>query len=113
MNVSKIKGTHTAMKSGILAGEAAYKAIVSQSETSNSSSNPIILDEYEKSIENSWIYKELYEVRNIRPSFNNPLGLWGFMSYSALDSFFLKGRVPWTFKHHADWASLKPAKYVQ
>ncbi|CAJ0925222.1 12125_t:CDS:10 [Entrophospora sp. SA101] len=64
----------------------AYKALAYKSETSNSSSEPIILDEYEKSIENSW------------------------NSYSGLDTLFLKGRVPWTFKHHADWASLKPAK---
>ncbi|CAH1758187.1 1816_t:CDS:2 [Entrophospora sp. SA101] len=110
MNVPKVKGTHTAMKSGMLAGEAAYKALASKSETGNSSSDPIILDEYEKSIENSWIYKELYEVRNVRPSINNPFGLWGFIVYSGLDTLFLKGRVPWTFKHHDDWASLKPAK---
>ncbi|CAG8521622.1 12606_t:CDS:2 [Dentiscutata heterogama] len=106
INVPKIKGTHTAMKSGMLAAEAAYDAITSN----KSASGPINLTTYEKSIEDSWVYKELYQVRNIRPSFNNPLGLWGCLLYSGLDMMFLKGRVPWTFKHHLDYASLKPAK---
>ncbi|CAG8738250.1 772_t:CDS:2, partial [Cetraspora pellucida] len=106
MNVPKIKGTHTAMKSGMLAAEAAYDAIISN----KSESGPVTLTAYEKSIEDSWVYKELYKVRNIRPSFSNPLGLWGGLIYSGLDMMFLKGRIPWTFKHHLDYASLKPAK---
>ncbi|KAF0504902.1 Electron-transferring-flavoprotein dehydrogenase [Gigaspora margarita] len=106
INVPKIKGTHTAMKSGILAAEAAYDAII----TNKSASGPITLTAYEKSIEDSWVYEELYKIRNIRPSFNNPLGLWGCLLYSGLDMMFLKGRAPWTFKHHLDYASLKSAK---
>ncbi|CAG8622832.1 5073_t:CDS:2, partial [Racocetra fulgida] len=106
MNVPKIKGTHTAMKSGMLAAEAAYDAITSN----KSESGPITLTAYENSIEDSWVYKELYKIRNIRPSFNSPLGLWGCLLYSGFDMMFLKGRIPWTFKHHSDYASLKPAK---
>ncbi|CAG8584189.1 3767_t:CDS:2 [Dentiscutata erythropus] len=106
INVPKIKGSHTAMKSGMLAAEAAYDAITSN----KSASGPINLTTYEKSIEDSWVYKELYQVRNIRPSFNSPLGLWGCLLYSGFDMMFLKGRTPWTFKHHSDYASLKPAK---
>ena len=109
LNVPKIKGTHTAMKSGILAGEAAFKAI-----QESPSAAPLLLSEYESSIKDSWIYKELHEVRNIRPSFHNPLGLFGGIIYSGLDTLFLKGRVPWTFKHPGpDHESLKPLKDVK
>jgi electron-transferring-flavoprotein dehydrogenase len=108
LNVPKIKGTHTAMKSGILAGEAAFEAV------SGETTGPINLTNYETSLKESWVYKELYEVRNVRPSFHNPLGLYGGVMYSGLDTLFLKGRVPWTFKHSgADHASLKPLKDVQ
>jgi electron-transferring-flavoprotein dehydrogenase len=109
LNVPKIKGTHTAMKSGMLAGEAAYKA-VSESETSN---KPIQLAEYEKNLKDSWVYKELYEVRNIRPSFHNPLGVFGGVIYSGIDTLFLKGKVPWTLNHPGpDYAMLKPLASV-
>ncbi|CAG8442343.1 17155_t:CDS:2 [Acaulospora morrowiae] len=106
LNVPKIKGTHTAMKSGMIAAETAYDAVTSE----NASTGPINLTAYEDSIEKSWVYEELREVRNIRPSFNSPLGMWGFVCYSGLDMLFLKGRTPWTFKHHEDYACLKPAK---
>ncbi|KAI8899172.1 hypothetical protein BC833DRAFT_586766, partial [Globomyces pollinis-pini] len=108
LNVPKIKGTHTAMKSGILAAEAAFEKITSEAE------GPIVLDNYVKNIENSWVYDELKEVRNIRPSFHNPLGLWGGLAYSGLDTLILKGRVPWTFKHGGkDSDSLTPLKDVK
>jgi len=105
LNVPKIKGTHTAMKSGMLAAEAVYDTI-----TADSSSVPITLTAYEESIKKSWIYKELYEVRNVRPSMNTPFGIYGCVIYSGVDTLFLKGKTPWTFKHHPDHASLKPAK---
>lgn len=109
LNVPKIKGTHTAMKSGMLAAEAAFEAITAKE--GEESSNPIVLDSYEKSLKESWVWKELWEVRNVRPSFHNPLGMWGGIAYSGLDTLILKGRTPWTFKHpHPDHAMLKPAK---
>src|SRR5207302_2911242 len=52
------------------------------------------------SIQRSWIWDELYRVRNIRPSFR--FGLWGGLAYSAVDTFLLRGRAPWTFHHHPD-----------
>ncbi|KAJ2017967.1 hypothetical protein GGI14_002636 [Coemansia sp. S680] len=56
------------------------------------------------------IYKELYEVRNVRPSFHTSLGIWGGIVWSGLDTLFLKGRVPFTFQHKdPDHAMLKPA----
>ncbi|KAG5645967.1 hypothetical protein DXG03_004759 [Asterophora parasitica] len=96
VNVAKIKGTHNAMKSGMLAGEAAFGA-VSQSETTEGFAAD--LSAYENAFKDSWVYKDLHEVRNLRPSFNSRLGLLGGLAYSGVDSLFLRGRVPWTFSH--------------
>lgn len=104
LNVPKIKGTHTAMKSGMLAAEAAYSAI------SNASDGSIFLYDYEDSLRKSSIWKELKEVRNMRPSFHSPLKLYGGIMYSGLEAYVLKGRVPWTLKHGApDYAATKSA----
>lgn len=109
LNVPKIKGTHTAMKSGMLAAESAYEKIFG-ADVEEELTEPVLLDNYEENIKNSWVYKELYEVRNMQPSFHSPLGMWGGMLYSGIDSLFLKGRVPWTFKHKkADWEAMKTA----
>jgi electron-transferring-flavoprotein dehydrogenase len=102
VNVGKIKGTHNAMKSGMLAAESAWEAIYPSS--SSSADSPLStsapnLSSYTKSLFNSWIHSDLYEIRNLRPSFNTPFGIWGGILYSGIDSLLLKGRVPWTFKH--------------
>ncbi|KAF8453473.1 electron transfer flavoprotein-ubiquinone oxidoreductase-like protein [Terfezia claveryi] len=97
LNVPKIKGIHTAMQSGMLAAEAAYNAIFSQS--TSSEPGTVMLYEYEDKLRNSSILKELREVRNMRPAFHNPLGLYGGVLYSGLEAFVLKGKVPWTLKH--------------
>ena len=62
---------------------------------------------YEAAIKKSWVWDELYRVRNIRPSFK--WGMWGGLVYSAIDTFLFRGRAPWTFKHHADHTTLKKA----
>ncbi|PSS34160.1 hypothetical protein PHLCEN_2v1777 [Hermanssonia centrifuga] len=107
VNVAKIKGTHNAMKSGMLAAEAAYDAISSDVE----SEQPTDMSKYEESLRSSWVFDDLHEVRNLRPSFNTSLGLWGGLVYSGIDSLFLKGRTPWTFNHSSasDAAHTKPA----
>ena len=104
MNVGKIKGTHNAMKSGMLAAESVWEAVHPSSSTSSSSTGTAApdLSSYTTSLSNSWIHSDLYEVRNLRPSFNTPLGIWGGILYSGIDSLFLKGRVPWTFKHQKE-----------
>ena len=94
LNVPKIKGTHTAMQSGIIAGDALFEAF------RNDKLKGSELVEYSDMIEKSWIWDELYRVRNIKPSFH-----WGFfpaMIYSALDTVLLRGRAPWTLKHRYD-----------
>ena len=92
----------------MLAAEATFEALVSDKE--GTAAQSIDLKTYEEKLKASWVYAELKEVRNIRPSFHSPLGLWGGILYSGLDTLFLKGRVPWTFKHPApDHTTLKPA----
>ena len=108
VNVAKIKGTHNAMKTGMLAAEAAFDAV----EASSSDETPTDLSAYQTAFERSWVYQDLYEVRNLRPSFTTRLGVFGGVAYSGLDSLLLKGRTPWTFqnsKRTTDAAHTRPA----
>ena len=100
LNVPKIKGTHTAMKSGMLAAEAVFEAL-------DADANGVEPVAYADKMEKSWLWDELYRVRNIRPGFNK--GLWLGMAYAGLDTYILRGRAPWTFHHHEDHTALKPA----
>lgn len=94
VNLPKIKGTHNAMKSGMLAAEAAWDALAEEDQESS-----VFLYDYEDKLRKSSIWKELKEVRNMRPSFHSPLGLYGGIMYSGIEAFIFKGRVPWTLKH--------------
>lgn len=100
LNVPKIKGTHTAMKSGMVCAEAIIPALAGDSDAPT-------LEAYPKMLEESWLWEELKAVRNIRPAFR--WGLLPALAYSALDTYVLRGRAPWTLQHHADHTSLKPA----
>lgn len=101
LNVPKIKGTHTAMKSGMLAAEAVAAALPDP--------DAVQLAGYETAIRESWVWAELAPVRNIRPAFARA-GLWGGLAYAALDTYVLRGRAPWTFRHrHPDHTTLMPA----
>lgn len=101
LNVPKIKGTHTAMKSGMVAAEAAYEALQS------GAAEAPTLDAYPERLKASWLWDELHRVRNIRPAFH--WGLWPALAYSALDTYLLRGKAPWTLGHKADHTTLKPA----
>ncbi len=92
LNVPKIKGTHTAMKSGMLAAETIFANLKKITQPAN-------LREYQKNMQQSWVWRELYKVRNIRPSFR--WGLWPAMMYSAFDTYVLRGKAPWTMHYHA------------
>lgn len=59
----------------------------------------IHVPEYEESLKNSWVWKELYAVRNIRPSFHSYFGLYGGMLYTGIFYWILRGKEPWTLKH--------------
>ena len=100
LNMPKIKGTHTAMKSGIVAAEAMFPAVAAGRGADE-------VAEYPEKLRQSWLWEELYEVRNIKPSFS--WGLWAAIAYSALDTYLFRGKAPWTFHHKPDHAKLKKA----
>lgn len=90
LNFAKIKGSHTAMKSGMLAAESIAEALGKPSET------PIKeLTSYTQRYENSWAYKELYLQRNFGPAQHK----WGNLlgsAYAFIDINIFNGRLPWT-----------------
>jgi electron-transferring-flavoprotein dehydrogenase len=101
LNVAKIKGTHTAMKSGMLAAEAVAEALASD--------HPAEVTRYAEKLRASWVWEELSKVRNIRPSFAK-FGMWGGLMYSALDTYLLRGKAPWTLHQpHVDNETLVEA----
>lgn len=90
LNVPKIKGTHTAMKSGMLAAESVFDLLIS------ASNNECHM--YPKALKTSWLHDELYRARNIRPGFNYGLSI-GLLN-AAIDTYLFKGKAPWTLHHH-------------
>jgi len=113
MNVPKIKGTHTAQKSGMLAAESIFESI----QADNSQTAGILPSSYEENMKNSSVWKELHSVRNVKPAFAK-YGLFGGMLYTGVFYVGLRGKEPWTFKHdHIDAESLeakekfKPIEY--
>jgi electron-transferring-flavoprotein dehydrogenase len=105
VNVPRIKGTHNAMKTAMLAAEAAFKAI--QGERANDE-----LTDYELAFRNSWAYQDLYKVRNARPALSK-FGVKLGSLYAGIDMWLnnlgLGFLFPWTFGHHADHEQIKPA----
>lgn len=89
LNVAKIKGIHNAMKSGMVAAES----IISLLQTIDSECTI-----YPTNLKNSWLWDDLYQVRNIRPAFH--WGLLPGLAYAAIDTYIFRGRAPWTL-HHA------------
>jgi len=101
LNVPKIKGTHAAMKSGMMAAEAVAEARAA------SAAEPTAFTD---KLRASWLHSELSAVRNIRPSFAK-FGNFGGFLYSAVDTMIFRGKAPWTFHHpHADNEVLEPAR---
>jgi electron-transferring-flavoprotein dehydrogenase len=104
VNVPKIKGTHTSMKSAMVAAEIVAEALAGGSGD---------LSEYDVRLRESWVWHELSLVRNIRPSFAK-FGLWGGLAYSAIDTYVLRGKAPWTFHHpHPDNETLVEASAAE
>jgi electron-transferring-flavoprotein dehydrogenase len=101
VNVPKIKGTHTSMKSGMLAAETVAEAMAGD--------HPAELTAYPEKLRASWVWEELASVRNIRPGFAK-FGLWGGLVNAAVDTYLLRGKAPWTFHHpHPDNETLREA----
>jgi electron-transferring-flavoprotein dehydrogenase len=104
LNVPKIKGTHMAMQSGLVAADAVLQLLT----TEQGGANEAV--QFPESLKKNWMWNELYRVRNVRPSFR--WGLWGGFAYSALDTA-LMGYAPWTLSHHEDHACLKTTDQAQ
>jgi len=99
LNMPKIKGSHTAMKSGIIAAQVIDKHIYDGEN----------LSIYEKEFKNSWVYEELHQARNVKPSFK--WGLIPAMIFTGIDQKIFAGKLPFTLQHdHADHESLELAK---
>ncbi len=105
MNVTKIKGTHSAMKSGMLAAEAVADAIAEAGDGAKG----VEPSDYDSKLRSSYVWSELKLGRNVHPAFAR-WGLWGGMAYAGLFNVVLRGVEPWTLSHgHADHESTRPA----
>ncbi len=91
MNIAKIKGTHNAMKSGMLAAESAYAALEGSESESDEDAKPVDMSAYDTALRSSWVWDDLKEVRNLRQSFNTSLGLWGWYRILRHRLPFLEG----------------------
>ncbi len=108
LNVPKIKGSHTAMKSGMVAAEAVFKAAFDDRDGANGApASAVEAADYRERLFQSWLGDELYRVRNIRPGFR--WGLWAGLANAALDTYLLRGRAPWTLHHRPDHDALATA----
>lgn len=106
LNVPKIKGTHNAMKTGMLAAESIAEALEQGDE------GQATLDSYDAKFRASWVHDELHKARNFRPAaarFGMKLGTL----YAGLDLKVFGGRLPWTLHHkHGDHETLKPKEQM-
>lgn len=100
LNVPRIKGIHTAMKSGMLAAEACFQSLQQQP------NQQVELVDYSAKVHNSSLGKELHAVRNIRPGFK--YGLIPGLLNAAFETYISHGKSPWTLKNHADNTTLVP-----
>ena len=105
LNAARIKGSHAAIKSGMLAAEAAVDAL-KHGRTGDE------LEVYPEAFRASWLHEELHKARNFKPWMSK--GLYAGTLMFGLDQVVLRGRAPWTLKHaHADHETLKPKNEAQ
>ena len=97
---SRIKGSHAAIKSGMLAAEAAAAALAAGRANDT-------LAEYPETFRDSWLYEELHTARNFKPWMAK--GLWTGSVMFGIDQVLLRGKAPWTLHNTADHLKLKPA----
>ncbi|RUO51000.1 electron transfer flavoprotein-ubiquinone oxidoreductase [Pseudidiomarina aquimaris] len=102
LNFAKIKGNHTAMKSGMLAAESIHEALSAEQAQTE-------LNSFTDKFKDSWLYDELYRSRNFGPAIHK-FGTWMGGAYNTLDQNFFGGKLPFTIKDEtADYASLGKA----
>ncbi|MEP3348860.1 MAG: electron transfer flavoprotein-ubiquinone oxidoreductase [Marinomonas sp.] len=103
LNFAKIKGTHTAMKSGMLAAEAIFDVLTEDHQ------GGLELENFTKAFKESWIYDELYRTRNFGPAMHKLGTFWGG-AFNYVDQNWFKGKMPFTLRDHKpDYAQLKEA----
>jgi electron-transferring-flavoprotein dehydrogenase len=101
LNTSRIKGSHAAIKTGMLAADAAYAALGAGRQHDE-------LTSYPAAFEQSWLHEELHVARNFKPWMAKGLVLGTLMT--GIDQILFKGKAPWTLRHHhADHECLRPA----
>jgi electron-transferring-flavoprotein dehydrogenase len=100
LNASRIKGTHAAIKSGMLAAEAAFEALGGGRQGDE-------LGAYPDAFRKSWLHDELHRARNFKPMMSK--GLYAGTLMVGVDQVVFRGRAPWTLTHaHADHETLEP-----
>jgi len=105
LNVSRIKGSHAAIKTGALAAEAAFDAIAAGRQGDE-------LAAYPQAFEQSWLREELHQARNFKAWFKK--GLITATLMNGVEQFVLRGKIPWTLRRDKpDHAYLKPAAECQ
>ncbi|MGZ5231484.1 MAG: electron transfer flavoprotein-ubiquinone oxidoreductase [Burkholderiales bacterium] len=105
LNASRIKGSHAAMKSGMLAAESVCDALQAGREGDE-------LTTYPEAFRASWLHEELHKARNFKPFMSK--GLYSGTLMVGIDQVLFRGKAPWTLHHdHADNETLKPKKDVQ
>ncbi len=105
LNASRIKGSHAALKTGMLAADAAFEAL-GAGRTGDK------LDSYPEAFKASWLHDELYRARNFKPAMSK--GLWTGTLLVGIDQVVFKGKAPWTLHNtHADHEMLRPASEFQ
>ncbi|MFC3458346.1 electron transfer flavoprotein-ubiquinone oxidoreductase [Massilia haematophila] len=105
LNVSRIKGSHGAIKTGMLAAESAFAALAAGRQHDE-------LASYPEAFKASWLHEELHVARNFKPWMSKGLYLGTFMT--GIDQILFKGKAPWTLRHkHADHECLRPASEFQ
>ncbi len=103
LNGVKIKGNHTAMKTGMLAAESIFAALLQGEDA------PLVLDDYPAAVRNSWVHDELYRARNFGPA-QKKLGTLAGAAFTWLDQNLFGGRLPFTLRApQPDHAGLLPA----
>jgi electron-transferring-flavoprotein dehydrogenase len=101
LNMSRIKGSHAAIKSGKLAAEALFEALGAGRQHDE-------LAAYPAAFEQSWLHDELHVARNVKQYLNKGLYFGSIMT--GIDQLIFRGKAPWTLHHsHADHECLKPA----
>ena len=110
MNVPKIKGSHYAMKSGMVAADTIASELLGAEGGAEAAPNGIEVTAYEEELKKTWVYSDLHEVRNVHPSYRKTGSMIGCILYSGVDTLLLRGKAPWTFHCSGNDASrTKPA----